>query len=84
MYLPYIKCVAQMNKLGNMEIWLGDNIQHPKPTDDEEVAYINRSQERCDIIANCFDFTKGDEADLENGWPIVISLHEDYYVDIFS
>lgn len=84
MYNPFMPCIAQINKLGTLEIWIGDNIQQPKPIDDEDIAYIERSQERCDIFANCFDFTKGDEADLENGWPIVIYLHEDYVNDLFS
>lgn len=84
MYNPFIKCVAQMDRLGNLQIWLGDNIQHPKPKYDEEVAYIQTSQERSDIYANCFDFTDSDLEELENGWAVVIQLHEDYYSDMFS
>lgn len=82
MYLPYVKCVAQEDRLGNLEIWVG--INHLRPTDETQIAYIQTSQEREYIYENCFGFTEISRNEIEKGWSTVIELHEDVVVDIFS
>jgi hypothetical protein len=82
MYLPFVKCVAQEDRMGNLMIWQG--INKLKPEHEDQIAYIQNSQQRSDIYANCFDFTEISLMDIENGYPTIILLHEDTLMDIFS
>lgn len=77
----FIQCTAKEDRIGNLMIWQGVG---QKPTDDSEIAYIQRSQEKSDIYANCFELTWEEVDEIQNGWATVIHLHEDYVSDIFS
>jgi hypothetical protein len=81
MYLPYMKVTAKEDRMGNLILWLGDNT--PMPKDEERTYYIQTSQERSDLFANCFGFDWSDDEELRKGWTVVLEVHEDVVVELF-
>lgn len=80
MYLPFRPVTAQEDRIGNLQLWIGK----VKPANEDKIAYIQTSQARSDIFVNCFNLTDEDKEELEKGYTVVLQLHEDYIVDIFS
>ena len=70
-----VTCVAQLDKIGNLEIWRGTTAQ--RPDSDAMVAYFQTSQD-IDALLSDSDATDQDRADLYAGWPIVLNLLDDY------
>lgn len=81
MYLPYVKMTAKEDRIGNLMIWSGEN--QPMPKDDNQIAYIQTTQDRESIFSYCFGLETEDTEELEKGYSITINLHEDIAVDIF-
>lgn len=82
MYLPFKFVTMEEDGIGNLQIWLGENI--PKPTNEEKIAYIQTSQDKSNIYANCFGFEDENIEELAKGYTVVAQLHIDYIADIFS
>lgn len=81
MYLPYVKMTCQEDRIGNLMIWCGENT--PKPKDENQIAYIQNSQERESLFDYCFGLENEDIEELEKGYTITIELHEDLADEIF-
>lgn len=82
MYLPFKACTAQEDRIGSLQIWLGDNTA--KPEEEKKIAYIQSEQDRQSIYENCFDLSAEDIEEISKGYAVTINLHIDYIVDIFS
>ena len=79
MYLPYVKVTAQEDRIGNLLLWLGHK---PKPDNDNLIAYVQTSQARGDLLANCL-VDDEEVAELSKGYKVEMHLHCDTAVELF-